>query len=147
MSLLFTAAILALFAVISSSTTAGYESKYDNIDLDEVLTNERLLKNYVNCLMSEGPCSPDGQELKSINLHQIIYKINLIISIPDTLPDAIQTECSMCSEKQKQGADKVTHFLIDNKPDEWERLAKVYDQNGEYKMKYLAAKETEDNLE
>lgn len=43
----------------------GYETKYDNIDLDEILKNDRLRKNYVKCLVNEGPCTPDGQELKS----------------------------------------------------------------------------------
>lgn len=58
-----------------------------------------------------------------------------------SLPDAIETECSKCSEKQRVGAEKVTHYLIDNKPDQWERLAKVYDKDGEYRRKYLATKE------
>lgn len=43
----------------------GYETKYDNIDLDELLKNDRLRKNYVKCLLNEGPCTPDAQELKS----------------------------------------------------------------------------------
>lgn len=43
----------------------GYETKYDNIDLDEILKNDRLRKNYVKCLVNDGPCTPDGQELKS----------------------------------------------------------------------------------
>lgn len=43
----------------------GYETKYDNVDLDEILKNDRLRKNYVKCLLNEGPCTPDAQELKS----------------------------------------------------------------------------------
>lgn len=62
----------------------------------------------------------------------------------ESLPDAIESECSKCSEKQRIGAEKVTHFLIDNKPDQWERLAKVYDKDGEYRRKYLATKEKVD---
>lgn len=42
-----------------------YSSKFDNIDIDEILGSERLLKNYFNCIMERGPCSPDGTELKS----------------------------------------------------------------------------------
>lgn len=47
------------------SETGGYETKYDNIDLDELLKNDRLRKNYVKCLLNEGPCTPDGLELRS----------------------------------------------------------------------------------
>lgn len=43
----------------------AYESKYDSIDLDEMLANDRLRINYVKCLLNEGPCTPDAQELKS----------------------------------------------------------------------------------
>lgn len=35
----------------------------------------------------------------------------------------------------------MTHYLIDNQPEEWDRLAKVYDKDGEYKRKYLESKQ------
>lgn len=41
-----------------------YTTKYDNIDLDEIIKSDRLLKNYVNCLLEKGKCTPDGAELK-----------------------------------------------------------------------------------
>lgn len=59
----------------------------------------------------------------------------------DALPDAIQSECSKCTEKQRSGAEKVTHYLIDNKPDEWQKLADMYDKDGDYKTQYLKEKE------
>lgn len=42
-----------------------YTTKYDNLDLDEILHSERLLKNYFDCVMDKGNCTPDGKELKS----------------------------------------------------------------------------------
>lgn len=44
-----------------------YTTKYDNIDLDEIIHNDRLLKSYVDCLLDKGRCTPDGLELKSKN--------------------------------------------------------------------------------
>lgn len=41
-----------------------YPTKYDNIDVGSILASERLLKNYMNCLLDKGPCSPDGQLLR-----------------------------------------------------------------------------------
>lgn len=41
-----------------------YDGKYDNVDIDEILKSERLLTNYVNCLLDEGPCTENGRELK-----------------------------------------------------------------------------------
>lgn len=43
-----------------------YTSKYDNVDLDQILKNDRLLNNYVKCLLEKGKCTPDGAELKSM---------------------------------------------------------------------------------
>jgi Insect pheromone-binding family, A10/OS-D len=88
------------FAIIALSVVAGivsceqtYDVKYDNVDVDEILKSERLLSNYIKCLMDEGPCTEDGRDLK------------------DTLPDAITTDCSQCTEKQKEGSNKIMHFM------------------------------------
>lgn len=45
--------------------TDKYTTKYDNIDVDSILSSKRLLKNYLNCLLDKGPCTADGRELKS----------------------------------------------------------------------------------
>lgn len=57
-----------------------------------------------------------------------------------SLPDAIATNCSKCTEKQRVGSEKVNHYLIDNQPDEWNQLAVLYDKDGEYKRKYIESK-------
>lgn len=51
--------------VWSEETKQKYTTKYDNIDLENVVKNERLLKTYVDCLLEKGRCTPDGLELKS----------------------------------------------------------------------------------
>lgn len=56
-----------------------YTTKYDNIDLDEIIKSDRLLKNYVNCLLGKGKCTPDGLELKrKLNKTQIIRRLYLL---------------------------------------------------------------------
>lgn len=57
-----TATLIFLFGLVFCEQ---YTTKFDNINIEEVLGSERLLKNYFNCLMSRGPCTPDGDELKS----------------------------------------------------------------------------------
>lgn len=59
---IFSVLIIVIVSGIDCDET--YDGKYDNIDIDEILKNERLLTNYVNCLMEEGPCTEDGRELK-----------------------------------------------------------------------------------
>ncbi|KAG8330685.1 ejaculatory bulb-specific protein 3-like [Homalodisca vitripennis] len=113
---------LVLFAAVATAVAAPqkYTTKYDNINLDQVLRNDRLLNNYFRCLMDQGSCTPDGDELKS------------------HIRDALETACSKCSEKQRAGTEKVVRFLIKNKPTEFADLEKKYDPRGVYRAKYQA---------
>ncbi|XP_072747986.1 allergen Tha p 1-like [Anoplolepis gracilipes] len=115
--------VVFLIAVACVLADDKYTTKFDNIDLDAILKSERLLKNYVNCLLEKGSCTPDGKELK------------------ENLPDALQNDCSKCSEKQKNGTEKVIRHLVNKKPEIWKELKKKYDPNNEYSKKY------EDELE
>lgn len=63
--------LLVVFVALAAATPARvvrqdkYTTKYDNIDLDSILKNDRLLNNYINCLLGKGNCTPEGTELKS----------------------------------------------------------------------------------
>ncbi|XP_063905819.1 ejaculatory bulb-specific protein 3-like [Zophobas morio] len=106
---------LVLFGVVLCEQ---YTTKFDNINIDEILGSDRLLNNYFNCLLNKGPCSPDGDELKKV------------------LPDAIQTNCAKCSDKQKESVKKIIKFLVEKKPDMWKDLTGKYDPEGIYFEKY-----------
>jgi hypothetical protein len=55
-----------LFAVLSAADKPKtYTTKYDNVDVDSILSNNRILTNYIKCMLDEGPCTPEGRELKS----------------------------------------------------------------------------------
>jgi hypothetical protein len=58
--------------------------------------------------------------------------------VSGTLPDALETDCSKCSDKQKSGSTKIIHFLIDNKKEDWEKLEAKYDPSGAYRIRYEA---------
>nr|AWW17226.1 chemosensory protein 2 [Riptortus pedestris] len=95
-----------------------YTSKYDNIDVDKILANDRILTQYIKCLMEEGNCTNEGRELKK------------------TLPDALSSGCAKCSEKQRSQTEKVLRHLSKNRPRDWARLKTKYDPSGEYSKKY-----------
>lgn len=72
--LIFLGILISLAAFIQAvphppATTAAplkqtYDNKFDNINVDEILGQERLLNNYIKCLEGLGPCTPDGKMLK-----------------------------------------------------------------------------------
>ncbi|KAJ9585924.1 hypothetical protein L9F63_020432 [Diploptera punctata] len=116
----FAVVLCLLVAVLLGSSQGAdlYTDKYDNIDLDEILGNDRLVNNCFNCLMDQGSCTPDCADLKKV------------------IPEALETGCAKCSDKHKQGTRKVIKFLMDNKPDLWTQLQGKYDPDGSYKQKY-----------
>ncbi|XP_066152087.1 LOW QUALITY PROTEIN: ejaculatory bulb-specific protein 3-like, partial [Euwallacea fornicatus] len=107
-----------VLSVVGSPIPDQYTSKYDNVDVDQISHSDRLLSNYINCLLDKENCSPDAIELKK------------------NLPDAFGTDCSKCSAKQKEGVRKVVNFLIENKKNYWKELEKKYDPEGKYYQKY-----------
>lgn len=56
--------MVCLLALAAAVGAEQYTDRYDNVDLDEILANRRLLVPYLNCILDEGKCSPDGKELK-----------------------------------------------------------------------------------
>ncbi|XP_068620572.1 ejaculatory bulb-specific protein 3-like [Battus philenor] len=110
--------ILALFAITFAEER--YTDRYDNLNLDEIMSNKRLLASYIKCVLDKGRCAPEAKELK---LHLI---------------DAVQNSCLKCTEFQKTGARKVVKFIRENDKDSWEQIKQKYDPNNEYKEKYEA---------
>ncbi|XP_066590766.1 ejaculatory bulb-specific protein 3 [Prorops nasuta] len=112
--------VMIIFLAIVAVTLAAekYPSKYDDVNVDNILQNGRVLTNYIKCMLDEGSCTAEGRELKK------------------TLPDALQSGCSKCNEKQKQTAEKVINHLRSKRPRDWDRLVAKYDPQGEYKKRY-----------
>lgn len=83
---------VCLIVAATAAPQGSYTTKYDGVNLEEILKSDRLLNNYFKCLMETGKCTPDGNELKR------------------TLPDALKTECSKC---------KWTFFLLVSSDSNW----------------------------
>ncbi|XP_062552548.1 ejaculatory bulb-specific protein 3-like [Armigeres subalbatus] len=112
---------LALIALAAAKPQEEkYTSKYDSVDIDEILRSDRLFKNYYACLMDTGACTPDVNELKRV------------------LPEALENDCAKCSEKQQADSTKTIKYLTENKPEEWKALKAKYDPNHKYVEKYAA---------
>ncbi|XP_062552541.1 ejaculatory bulb-specific protein 3-like [Armigeres subalbatus] len=116
---------LALFAVAAAQDENMYTSKYDNINLDEILMSDRLFKNYYNCLTDAGPCTPEGNELKRV------------------LPEALEQSCAKCSQKQRDSGVRAIKYVTENRPDEWKILLARFDPENKYVAQYLAEAEKE----
>lgn len=57
-------ALCCCCAGLVSAAAQKYEPKYDNVSIESVLSNDRVLTNYIKCLLDKGPCTKEGRELK-----------------------------------------------------------------------------------
>ncbi|XP_019551421.2 ejaculatory bulb-specific protein 3-like [Aedes albopictus] len=116
---------MALIAVVAAQDESMYTTKFDNINLDEILQSDRLFKNYYNCLTDAGPCTPEGNELKRV------------------LPDALETNCAKCSQKQRDAGTRAIKYMTESRPEEWKVLRARFDPENKYVSQYLADAEKE----
>jgi hypothetical protein len=54
--------IVIMLCALAAVTYA--QSDLDKINIDQVLGNERILSNHINCLLDKGPCTQTGRDLK-----------------------------------------------------------------------------------
>ncbi|CAH0550183.1 unnamed protein product [Brassicogethes aeneus] len=118
---MFFAAVLAGVAlgVVSAAPLEPYSSRYEHINADMILNNKRLMTYYATCMLSKGPCPPEGLEFKRI------------------LPDAIRTNCIRCTEKQKTVTLRTIKRLMKEYPKIWSQLATIWDPKGIYVPKFI----------
>ncbi|XP_034835699.1 ejaculatory bulb-specific protein 3-like [Maniola hyperantus] len=107
--------IVLVCLVLSVYAADKYNSKYDNFDVETLIGNDRLLKSYVNCFLDKGRCTAEGNDFKK------------------ALPEAVETICSKCTEKQKLNIRKVIKAIQQKYPKQWEDLVKKNDPTGKYR--------------
>nr|AKW47185.1 chemosensory protein 12 [Chrysopa pallens] len=116
MKLTIIVSVIVLTITIVYAQQESYPTKFDNIDVNAILSNERLLNNYIDCLEEKGKCTPEGEELKK------------------HFEDAIKTCCKKCSPKQKDGFKKVFNHLEKEKPEVLKRLKQKFDPSGSHEI-------------
>ncbi|XP_046745957.1 allergen Tha p 1-like isoform X2 [Diprion similis] len=114
------ALVVVLFTLGStvSLETPTYSNKYDDVNIDLILNSERLLKQYIACVLDKGPCSPDGRYFRTV------------------LPDALATNCAKCTDKMKGNVRKVSNHIMERRPDDWAKFVKKYDSDGKYRQSF-----------
>nr|CAD7613438.1 unnamed protein product [Timema genevievae] len=108
------AVLLGVVWGVPSPAGEKYTNKYDHLDIDAILSNERALNVYVKCILDQGQCPPEGKELKA------------------HIPDAVKTSCKKCTDSQKKFLRKSSRFMIEKHPAEWKQILDHFDKDGTY---------------
>ncbi|KAJ0174096.1 hypothetical protein K1T71_010242 [Dendrolimus kikuchii] len=112
--------VLVVLACLVAATFAAekYNSKYDNFDVETLIQNERLLKAYINCFLDKGRCTAEGADFKK------------------ALPEAVETTCAKCTDKQKTNIRKVIRAIQQKHPKYWDELVAKNDPSGKYRVNF-----------
>ncbi|XP_015180432.1 PREDICTED: ejaculatory bulb-specific protein 3-like [Polistes dominula] len=105
--------IFAIFEFAIGSVEEPYPDLYDQVDVDAIFKSERLLNQYIQCIIDEGPCTADARSFKQI------------------LPDILVTQCARCNDFHKKIARNVFQ-IKEKKPDLWVKIQRKYDPGNIY---------------
>lgn len=50
---------------VCAAVAQDYTKKYENVNIETILSNDRVITNYIKCLLDQGACTREGRELKS----------------------------------------------------------------------------------
>ncbi|KZC11655.1 Ejaculatory bulb-specific protein 3 [Dufourea novaeangliae] len=98
--------------VVAFAEEEMYSSKYDDIDIEEILANTKLREQYLKCYLETGPCvTADAKYFK------------------DRFPEAFVTKCKKCTPKQVIFFDKISEWFTENEPEMWKAVIEKAVQN------------------
>ncbi|XP_063983022.1 ejaculatory bulb-specific protein 3-like [Diachasmimorpha longicaudata] len=97
------AVIIVLVFLSAVIAEEKYGDKYDHIDVDGILENDRQRETYYQCFAGTGPCKTAAARF-----------------FRDTLPEAIVTRCKKCTERQTINFDKISEWYTKNEPEKYQ---------------------------
>ncbi|KAL3289147.1 hypothetical protein HHI36_003584 [Cryptolaemus montrouzieri] len=115
MQILFTSFIIMYFVCMGDTYD---NTKFKNMDIDEILRNDRLIQHYFKCLMDGKPCTPEGEELRK------------------NLPEVIRSGCSQCTQEELIAARKVATKMRNDHTEMWNMFLDKYDPGALYRHKF-----------
>ncbi|CAH4030420.1 ejaculatory bulb-specific protein 3-like [Pieris brassicae] len=113
--------ISIITCLLLSPAIFGYDEKYNNVDVDKIISDDTLLLNYINCFLDKGPCDSDfAQDYR------------------DMLPEVIATACGKCTDIQKKNVRKIITVIFEKKTVLAAELQAKYDPESKYQDKIAA---------
>nr|AWW17230.1 chemosensory protein 6 [Riptortus pedestris] len=110
---LFLAPQPSLSAVTQADIERSVFMRLQVIDVERILTNNRIITKYIKCMLRQGVCPPEARDFRR------------------TIPVILRHLCENCTDRQRNALKLIFTFVKENYPDEWGRLMKLYDPKGE----------------
>nr|QTY40874.1 venom polypeptide precursor [Doratifera vulnerans] len=114
------AIIVLCLALISKVAADTYTDKYDNMNMEEIMENCRMLVPYEKCVLGKQKCTKEGEELKS------------------HIKEAIEDKCAKCTDTQKEKIKRGACILSNCQPTFWKQAMAMYDPDQKHLKKNQA---------
>lgn len=125
----FAAALLVACFIALASSQAVKPLSLETIDLENTLKNDKLVRRYIDCVLDKGRCDTNGKDLKGKRSCTTVTTIRLRNVIPlhaEMLPRVLNQNCSGCTPKQRENADRIIDFMKKNHAGEWTQINAKY---------------------
>ncbi|KAG5311827.1 PEB3 protein, partial [Acromyrmex insinuator] len=100
--------VITLICVLAQEL---YSDRYDKVNAENILQNNRLRDQYYNCFMEKAPCiTADAKFFKEI------------------IVEAFRSKCEKCTERQKEMMNLIQDWYKKNKPEQWKAFVTKYQQ-------------------
>ncbi|KAL4715053.1 hypothetical protein ACJJTC_003204 [Scirpophaga incertulas] len=111
--ILFLTFILLLLLELASPSV-----NIDNLNVDDIISNRRLLIPYIKCALDKGKCTSEAKDLKK------------------RITDALTLDCKICTNQQKDKSKKVFQHMIIHEKDYWRQIVAKFDPEHKVASKY-----------
>ncbi|XP_018301390.1 ejaculatory bulb-specific protein 3-like [Mycetomoellerius zeteki] len=100
--------VITLICVLAQEL---YSDRYDKVNAEDILQNNRLRDQYYNCFMEKASCvTADAKFFKEIVM------------------EAFRSKCNRCTERQKEIMNLIKDWYTKNRPEQWEAFVAKYQQ-------------------
>ncbi|VVC33987.1 Insect odorant-binding protein A10/Ejaculatory bulb-specific protein 3 [Cinara cedri] len=96
-----------------------YLRRFDNLDVDQILSSDRLLDSHIKCYLNTAPCIPIARDLKR------------------ALPIVASNGCKDCNDIQIKNIKKALAYVKTKRAPEWTQMVALYDPTGTNLSKFL----------
>ncbi|XKL59761.1 hypothetical protein PGB90_000777 [Kerria lacca] len=113
---------LAMFSYADNDeikTITDFLKKFSHLNMEEILSNERLFQSYHKCFLEVGPCTPEAKEMRAV------------------IPMLVKSACEACTDDQKKELKKHLDYARHNRQKEWDELLDKYDPKRDSLEKFL----------
>lgn len=75
---------IALVSVLTAEEL--YSDKYDDVNVSDILANDRLREEYYQCFMGNSPCrTADMKFYKGMHIYRVFYFYHLLLFMTDSV--------------------------------------------------------------